>query len=159
MRTALLIFAVAVAAALGAAPVLAASLTPADTPQTQVADEAAFAKLVANTGVTLQWNWNTKPGTLTANARNGYLALTGHQQAKDGGSLDIDGVVTHIEARSFMFRGRIALHDAEANVDCVRDGAYTFRITGTRKYWRLKEQEAHCPGRADLTDYVDIYFK
>jgi hypothetical protein len=66
--------------------------------------------------------------------------------------------VTRIDERVFAFRGRIVLHDAEANVDCVREGDYTFRITGARKYWRMKEQQAHCEGRADLTDYVDIYF-
>jgi hypothetical protein len=115
--------------------------------------------LIGATGIALQWNWNAPRGHIAAAARDGYLSLSGEQRDPKGGSLALDGVVRRIDEKAFVFRGRIVIHDAEANVDCVRDGEYTFRITGARKYWRMKEQEAHCPGRADLTDYVDIYFR
>ena len=39
---------------------------------------------------------------------------------------------------------------------CVKTGRFTFRITGTRKYWRLKEM-TNCEGGM-LVDYVDVYF-
>jgi hypothetical protein len=127
-------------------------------PKTQITSAAALQRLNANKGVSLQWNWETRPGALRVTSRDGWLSLSGEQRAKNGGSLTIDGVVVKLDERIFTFRGRIVLHDAEAKVDCARDGDYTFRITGSRKYWRMKEQEAHCAGREDLTDYVDIYF-
>jgi hypothetical protein len=133
-------------------------VTAAEVPKTQITSTTALDRLNANKGVTLQWNWDAPPGELRVLARDGYLALKGGQRAASGGTLEIDGVVVKLDERIFTFRGRIVLHDAEAKVDCVRDGDYTFRITGARKYWRLKEQIAGCPGRADLTDYVDIFF-
>jgi hypothetical protein len=136
----------------------AGALSPSEVPKTQVNSTAALQKLIGNHGITVQWNWETGPGALNAEARDGWLALQGSQHARNGGDVSMNGVVTRVDERSFLFRGRIVIHDAEANVDCVRDGDYTFRITGARKYWRMKEQEAHCPGRADLTDYVDIHF-
>jgi hypothetical protein len=141
----------------GASP--SGAITAADVPKTQVASASSMQRLVANTGVALQWNWDAKPGKLNVTVRDGWLALKGDQRDAKGGRLTVDGVVTRIDERIFLFTGRIEIHDAEAKVDCVRDGEYTFRITGSRKFWRMKEQIAGCPGRADLTDYVDIYFK
>jgi hypothetical protein len=151
------IIAAAVALGLSAATAVSA-LTASDVPKTRVNSAAALQRLVNAKGISLQWNWNAPRGTFRATVHDGYLTLHGEQRDPKGGSLALDGVVTRIDERVFTFRGRIVLHDAEADVDCVRDGDYTFRITGARKYWRMKEQEAHCEGRADLTDYVDIYF-
>lgn len=153
----------ALSAALAAAVLLvpanaAPAVTAASVPQSHVNSASGLAKLIANKGVTLQWNWNAGPGKLLVEARDGWLHLKGEQRDNGGGTLEIDGVVTRLDDRIFTFRGRIALYDAEAKVDCVRNGDYTFRITGARKFWRLKEQIAGCPGRADLTDYVDIRF-
>ena len=152
-----------IARAAFAAAMLASSaalaLTAADVPKTQVNSPAAFQRIVGATGISLQWNWGAPRGKFSATARDGYLTLHGEQRDPKGGTLNLDGVVTQIDDKAFLFKGRIVLHDAEANVDCVRDGEYTFRITGARKYWRLKEQIAGCAGRADLTDYVDIYFR
>lgn len=135
------------------------ALTAADVPKTQVNSPTAFTRLAGATGISLQWNWGAPRGKFSATAHDGYLTLHGEQRDPKGGTLDLDGVVTQIDDKAFLFKGRIVLHDSEANVDCVRDGEYTFRITGARKYWRLKEQIAGCAGRADLTDYVDIYFQ
>jgi hypothetical protein len=159
MRSSILKVALAAAFAVvlqGAA--FSAAVTPAQVPKTQVNSTEALRRLNENKGVTLQWNWDAPRGKVAVSARDGWLALKGEQRGAKGGTLEIDGVVTKLDDRIFMFRGRIVLHDAEANVDCVRDGDYTFRITGARKYWRLKEQIAGCEGRVDLTDYVDIYF-
>ena len=114
--------ALAAAVSLVSTAAAAAALTAADVPKTVVTSAAALQKLVANTGVTLQWNWETRAGELAVSARDGYLALTGVQHAANGGTLDLDGIVVRIDARSFLFKGRIAMHDADANVDCVRDG-------------------------------------
>lgn len=153
-----LAFAAALIAALILPAQAAGPITAASVPQSHVNSTGGLAKLIANKGVTLQWNWNAGPGKLAVEARDGWLHLKAEQRDSGGGSLEIDGVVTQLDDRIFTFRGRIALYDAEAKVDCVRNGDYTFRITGARKFWRLKEQIAGCPGRADLTDYVDIRF-
>jgi hypothetical protein len=157
MQLAKVAFIAVVAAGLQGAAFQAA-VTTAEVPKTQVTSATALQRLNANKGVSLQWNWEAPRGTLRVTSHDGWLALKGEQRAKNGGSLTVDGVVTKLEERIFTFRGRIVLHDAEANVDCVRDGDYMFRITGSRKYWRMKEQEGRCAGREDLTDYVDIYF-
>jgi hypothetical protein len=37
-----------------------------------------------------------------------------------------------------------------------REGRFTFRITGTRRYWRMKEMNNPCE---DVADYVDVYLR
>lgn len=126
--------------------------------ETEIRNEAALTKLKRNKGVTLQWLWGAKPGALTVAETPQGVRLEGGQGPHEGDELTIEGVVTRIEATSFLFQGRIVIVDDETSSPCVRDGAFTFRITGGRKFWRLKEQIAGCSGRADLTDYVDIRF-
>lgn len=126
--------------------------------QTEIVSEAALTKLKNNKGVTLQWLWGAGPGALRVTETPEGVQLSGQQGPHNGDELTIAGVVTRIEAKKFWFKGRIAITDNETKEVCVRDGTYTFRIIGTRKFWRLKENQARCPGRADLTDYVDIRF-
>ena len=84
-----------------------------------------------------------RPPQRLANARTG------------AGRLELDGDVVSIGAGSFTFRGHIAITDTpDPGRYCVRDGEFEFRITGSRRYWRLQQME-QCDG---LTDYVDIYF-
>jgi hypothetical protein len=143
------------------ATVLCASMVPAAARQlgeTNIVSERALARLKANKGVTLQWLWNAKPGKLTVTETPDGIRLKGAQGPDEGKTLAIDGVVIRLEEKSFTFRGRVEIFEPEAGVPCIRDGTLTFRITGARKFWRMKEQIAGCQGRADLTDYVDILF-
>lgn len=126
--------------------------------ETQIVSETALTKLKRNKGVTLQWLWGARPGALDVNETRTGVRLKGGQGPHNGDELTIDGIVTRIEAKNFWFKGRIVIVDDETAEPCVREGTFTFRITSGRKYWRMKEQEARCPGRADLTDYVDIRF-
>jgi hypothetical protein len=126
--------------------------------ETEIANEAALTKLKNNKGVKLQWLWGAAPGQLRVIETAKGVTVSGTQGPHNGDQLVVEGIVTRIEARKFWFKGRIAITDNETTEVCVREGVYTFRITGTRRYWRLKEQEARCPGRADLTDYVDVRF-
>lgn len=136
-----------------AAPVQARSLG-----ETQIVNEAALTKLKRNKGVRLQWVWGAQPGALKVTETPGGVRLIGGQGPHNGDALTVDGIVTRIDARTFQFKGRIIIVDDETTQPCVREGSYTFRITGSRKFWRMKEQIAGCAGRADLTDYVDILF-
>ena len=138
---------------------LAAAATPPDTAgRTEVIDRAALARLRGNEGVSLQWiDWDgTDRGLLHVRQPGALVHIDGEQRvAGQPGVLTIDGDVLRIAAREFTFRGRIVITDTpDVGRRCVRDGTFTFRITGTRRYWRLQQMEA-CDG---LTDYVDIYF-
>ncbi|WP_339346112.1 hypothetical protein [uncultured Sphingomonas sp.] len=138
---------------------LAAAATPPDAAgRTEVIDRAALARLRGNEGVSLQWiDWDgTHRGLLHVRQPGALVHIDGEQRvAGQPGVLTIDGDVLRIAAREFTFRGRIVITDTpDVGRRCVRDGTFTFRITGTRRYWRLQQMEA-CDG---LTDYVDIYF-
>ena len=126
--------------------------------ESEILSEAALAKLKNNKGVTLQWIWGAEPGGVMVNETPQGVTIAGAQGPHNGDQLTMTGFVTRIEAKTFWFRGRIAITDNETTEVCVREGTYTFRIIGQRRFWRLKEQEARCPGRPDLTDYVDIRF-
>lgn len=126
--------------------------------ETNIVNEAALTKLKRNKGVTLQWLWDAKPGALSVSETPQGVRIKGGQGPHEGDELTIDGVATRIEAKKFAFKGRIVIVDNETSEPCVREGIFTFRITGGRKFWRMKEQIAGCAGRADLTDYVDIRF-
>ncbi len=126
--------------------------------ETQIVNEAALTKLKNNKGVTLQWVWGASPAKLVVNETPQGITISGQQGPHNGDQLVINGVITRIEAKTFWLKGRIAITDNETTEVCVREGTYTFRIIGARKFWRMKEQQARCAGRADLADYVDILF-
>lgn len=135
-----------------------ATAAPRTLGETQIVNEDALTKLKNNKGVTLQWVWGAAPAKLTVVETPQGVMISGQQGPHKGDQLVIKGVITRIEAKTFWFKGRIEITDDETTELCVRDGNYTFRITGARRFWRMKEQIARCPGRADLTDYVDIRF-
>lgn len=129
----------------------------APTPHTIVNDAAALRRLQSNSGMTLQWiGFETNQrGHVRVRTHNGVVTLTGsHRLPGTPEAVTMEGYVASIDARSFKFVGRIVIHDTpDIGRECVRDGTWTFKITGKRRYWRLQEMEM-CDG---LTDYVDIY--
>ena len=140
-----------------------AALAPAAAPaqsggRTMVSDPAARARLQRTSGVTLQWISFEAParGHVRVTREGGLYRLRGEQRARRGpGRLTLDGTVTEIGPRNFLFLGRIVITDApDAGRECVRDGEFDFLVAGRRRYWRLQQMEV-CDG---LTDYVDIYF-
>lgn len=123
---------------------------------TRVLDEAALERLRGNSGMTLQWiSWDRR-GVLHVFEPGGQVRIQGEQVQQDGpGRLVIDGIVTEIGARHFLFDGTIRITDTpDPGRECVKTGPSRFEITQGRSYWRLREFE-WCDG---LTDYVDIYF-
>lgn len=147
---------------LAAAALALASAAPAQTAppvtRTVVADPVMLQRLRRNSGITLQWISfeSSRRGHVRVTERNGLVHLSGRQlQANGAGRLELDGDVLLIDARTFTFRGRIAIFNApDPDRECIREGNYEFRISGPRRYWRLRDIEA-CGG---LADYVDIYF-
>ena len=82
-------------------------------------------------------------------------------EQKGRGSTDfvtVDGVITRIDAKEFKFDGKVVTQVSHINggKPCERTGELTFRITGTRKYWRMQQIDNPCDA---VADYVDIFFR
>lgn len=144
---------------------LSASLPVAAAQLTVVHDQKALDRLLGTRGLTLQWiDWKTR-GSLQATNENGLVHLKGEQRQPENPSnsaskedfVEVDGIVTEIAAKEFTFQGRVTTRISYINggVPCTRQGTYTFRIKGNRKYWRMYPFESPCDSAAD---YVDIYF-
>lgn len=147
---------------LGWCGVLSVLLIECSVAQTTVTlDQTAKQRLLGEHRLALQWiSWNHF-GKATVVERAGSLYLTGEQRDRKNKDnlLQIDGAITEIGAQYFKFKGQIttridSLNDGQT---CVRNGEYTFRITGKRQYWRLQEAMNPCDGMT--TDYIDIFFK
>ena len=129
--------------------------------KTVVNDTAAAQKLLGRHMLSLQWvSWDYF-GVANVTNRSGTYAIRGEQKGRGQSASDfvkIDGTITCIDAKEFGFKGVITTQVSHINdgKPCVRDGEFTFKITGTRKYWRLVQMDNPCDQAAD---YVDIYFR
>lgn len=127
--------------------------------KTVVNNARAKSMLLGRHRLSLQWiSWNYF-GAATVTERGGTLYVKGEQKQRGGSDfVRIDGKITEINARDFRFDGTIVTQVSHINggKPCTRDGEMTFKITGTRKYWRLAEMDNPCEA---VTDYVDIFFK
>jgi len=137
------------------------SLTIASQQRTDINDAAAAKMLLGRHMLSLQWiSWDHF-GTATISNSKGLYRIKGEQKGRgqsNGDYLRIDGFITSIDAKEFAFSGKIETRISHINDGdpCVRDGNYTFAITGKRKYWRMQEMDNPCD---TATDYVDIYFR
>ena len=133
--------------------------TPAQ--RTEVNDSAAARMLLGKHMFSLQWvSWDYF-GVATVTNRRGEYLIKGEQKGRGEQATDfvtINGVITAIDAREFKFSGTIVTQVSHINggQPCVRDGEFTFKITGKRRYWRLQQMDNPCD---PVTDYVDIYFR
>lgn len=127
--------------------------------KTVVNDVKAGKMLLGKHLLSLQWiSWDYF-GTATVTNKGGVYYLKGRQKSrKVSDFVEIDGVITEVNARNFKFDGKITMQISHINngEPCVREGEMTFAVTGKRKYWRLQEMDNPCD---EATDYVDIYFR
>lgn len=127
--------------------------------KTVVRSAKAKAMLLGKHRLSLQWiSWDYF-GTATVVEKSGVLYLKGEQKARKGEDyLKVDGAITQVDAKEFKFNGKIDMLVSHINggKPCSREGEMTFRITGTRKYWRLAEMNNPCDTAAD---YVDVFFR
>ena len=109
--------------------------------------------------LSLQWiSWDYF-GTANVVNDEGVYRLKGEQKGRGNSDLlTVEGVITSIDAKEFEFDGKIVTQISHINggETCVREGTFTFRITGKRKYWRMQQIDNPCDVAAD---YVDIYFR
>jgi hypothetical protein len=128
--------------------------------KTQVNDAQAREQLLGEHLLTLQWiSDREKPGKVQVTEENGLLKLRGEQRTSKGNYVTVDGVIESVDAKSFVLVGRVDMRVDFNNEGkpCPREGRFTFRITGKRKYWRMKEMKNPC--EKDLVDYVDIFLR
>lgn len=127
--------------------------------RTDVNNAAAAKMLLGRHKLSLQWiSWDYF-GTANVTNTRGVYRVKGEQKGR--GNTDfvkIDGVIKSIDAKEFVFEGTIISQISHINggQPCTRDGEFTFKITGKRKYWRLMQMDNPCD---PVTDYVDVYFK
>lgn len=127
-------------------------------------DAAAKAKLVGRHRLTLQWiGWSdlSAAGTLTVEDRDGELHANGEQIGRgdsEGDFVRVSGKIVSVAHDSFVFEGKIVtrVRHIAGGAECERDGRFTFKTKGGRKYWRLQEMDNPCDS---ATDYVDVYFR
>ena len=129
--------------------------------RTDINNAAAARMLLGRHKLSLQWvSWNHF-GVATVTNRRGLYSITGEQTGRGPSKSDfvkLDGEITSIDEKEFGYRGKIITQVSHINggKPCVRDGEFTFKITGKRRYWRLQQMDSPCD---TATDYVDIYFR
>ncbi|QYO65838.1 hypothetical protein [Leptolyngbya sp. 7M] len=127
--------------------------------RTVVNDAPAARKLLGRHLFSLQWiSWDYF-GTATVTNSRGLYRIKGEQKGRGNSDfVRIDGIISRIDAREFVFNGTIVTKVSHINggQPCTREGEFVFKITGTRKYWRLQQMDNPCD---PVTDYVDIYFR
>ncbi|WP_224368932.1 hypothetical protein [Hyalangium versicolor] len=152
--------AIALMLTLSVAPIsLAGEDGPPVPEKTQVNDAKAREQLLGEHTLTLQWlSDDPKPGKAQVTEEGGLLKLRGEQRTPKG-FLKVDGVIERVDAKSFVFVGRVDMQVdyLYEGKECPRAGRFTFRITGKRRYWRLKEMESPC--EKDHVDYVDLFMR
>ena len=139
--------------------VIAFAMANAAQERTVINDQAAAKMLLGSHMLSLQWiSWDHF-GRATVKNEAGVYSLRGTQKGRgNDDSLTIEGNIVSVDSKEFKFEGTITTRISHINggEPCVRQGEFTFRITGKRKYWRLQEMDNPCD---TATDYVDIYFK
>jgi len=106
--------------------------------------------------LSLQWvSWD-RFGRATVSEESGKLKLKGEQR-KDGDYVTVEGIVTDVLPNGFRLQGKVITRVSHINQGkpCVRDGNFTFRASGARKFWRMQEMNNPCD---EAADYIDIYF-
>lgn len=127
--------------------------------RTDVNNAAAAKMLLGRHKLSLQWiSWDYF-GTANVTNGRGVYRIKGEQKGRGNSDfVKIDGVIKSIDAKEFVFDGTIITQVSHNNggAACTREGEFTFKITGKRKYWRLQQMDNPCD---PVTDYVDIYFR
>lgn len=127
--------------------------------RTEVKNAVAAKMLLGRHKLSLQWiSWDYF-GTATVTNSRGVYKIKGEQKGRGNADfVKIDGVIKSIDAKEFVFDGKIITQVSHNNggEPCTREGEFIFKITGKRKYWRLQQMDNPCD---PVTDYVDVYFR
>ncbi len=106
---------------------------------TIVNSQTGYAQLVGQHKLQLQWiSWfePKKSGDLTVTDRQGLLVIQGAQRdRRTGDFVELDGVVTRVDERTFDFRGKIVTRVSHINggEPCLREGDMAFAIANATR--------------------------
>jgi len=96
-------------------------------------------------------------GTAVISEENGELKIKGEQYSNDKEEyVLLDGTITIIDERNFKIKGHLKLFTKGCCGLLDREIDYTFRKTGKRKYYRLKERQELCD-QYTCAYYMDIF--
>jgi hypothetical protein len=127
--------------------------------KTIIRDQAAAEKLKGDHFFALQWiSWDCY-GRVSVTTNQGVWEIKGRQDSRENDDfISIEGVITEINTLNFGFSGTIITKVSHINNGhpVTRSGVMTFRISGKRQYWRLKEMQNPAD---EATDYIDVFFK
>lgn len=126
--------------------------------QTLIEDPAMGDQLMGEHVFNLQWIDNPPGLARVTEPVKGELQLEAAQENAKGDVASVKGRITKVTAKTFELEGTVTTKVSYVNggQPCVKNGRFTFRVTGTRNYWRLKEME-NCEGNR-VVDYVDVFF-
>jgi len=109
----------------------------------------------------LQWiGWEHPGKVIIKKIQNTKtFSIKGEQKSKDNDDyVTIEGVITLAKDKELKFKGKIVsrVHHLNKGEPCIKEGEFTFKAYGSRKYWRLVEMD-NCEAN-QVVDYIDIYF-
>ena len=119
--------------------------------------DAAEQKLLGKHLFSLQWISWEKFGTATVTRKNDGGLHVDARQELSGDYVTLKGDIRVVDAKEFIVTGELVtcVNYINGGNPCARNGTFTFKATGNRKYWRMQEMTNPCE---NLVDYVDIYF-
>lgn len=127
--------------------------------QATVIDDPKMAdQLMGEHVFNLQWIGHPPGVARVTEPAKGELQLEAVQENAKGDFATVKGRVTKVTTKTFEVDGTVTTQVSYVNggKPCEKRGHFTFRITGTRQYWRLKEM-SNCEGN-NVVDYVDVFF-
>ena len=96
-------------------------------------------------------------GVAKITEEEGILKISGEQYSNDKEEyVLLNGTISVIDDRNFRVKGHLKLFTEECCGLLDREVNYTFRKTGKRKYYRLKEREELC-SQYTCAYYLDIF--
>lgn len=105
----------------------------------------------------VQFIWDGYGSAQISRNNEGELIIKGEQYSSNKEEyVLLDGKITIIDENNFTIAGHLKLFTEGCCGLLDRDISYTFRKTGSRKYWRLKEREDLC-SQYTCAYYMDIF--
>ncbi len=110
---------------------------------------------------TLQW---LSDGGSVGKARiykeNEVVLVDAKHENKEAGFITMQGELQIIDRRELLFTGVIVsqVNYLNNNIPYTREGTFTLKATGKRKYWRMQDMTQPSDGSM-AADYIDIYFE
>lgn len=105
----------------------------------------------------VQFIWDGYGSATISRDEEGKLVIKGVQYSSNKEEyVLLEGKIAVIDDKNFTITGQLKLFTEGCCGLLDRDISYTFRKTGNRKYWRLKEREDLC-SQYTCAYYMDIF--